>query len=412
MSEVLVIRLSEDMNEASWLVVNEQGHRLSHPASGPLSAAAHQAEGRGVIVLVPGAQATVARVQLPTGRKMRIQQMLPFALEDAVAEDVDGLQFAAGPRDAEDFLPVAIVAKGRIDAWLQACTDAGIRPDKLFIETQGVPETPGSLTLLLENRRVFGKIPGRAPFVFDDLTLTEIFDVLASEQEPSEHLESIVVYADDDAYRAQEPHIQSVQERVTNLEVSVLPDGLLPRLAATLTAGAGSNLLQGDYAVKSDWGALVKPWRLPAALAAGLVVALLAGLAGRYFVLANDDEALTELLASNCQSAFATASLSACDSEIRSRLAVTGQQSGQPGDQSFLTTLGSIAEAADERMLFRAVSFRNGVMNLSIVAPDVQSLDDLAQTLSSDGPLQATIQAATPGDDGIEGRLQIADAGQ
>ena len=129
-------------------------------------------------------------------------------------------------------------------------------------------------------------------------------------------------------------------------------------------------------------------------------------------MLASDDEALTALLASSCQSAFATASLTACDSEIRSRLSVTGPQGVQSGDQNFLATLGSIAEAADERMLFRAVSFRNGVMNLSIVAPDVQSLDDLAQTLSSDGALQATIQAATPGDDGIEGRLQIADAGQ
>ena len=73
-------------------------------------------------------------------------------------------------------------------------------------------------------------------------------------------------------------------------------------------------------------------------------------------------------------------------------------------------TLGTLAAARDARTVFQAVNFRNGVTNVSLIAPDVQSLDSLATAISTDGRLQANIQSAVPGDNGVEGRLQIAEA--
>jgi hypothetical protein len=133
-------------------------------------------------------------------------------------------------------------------------------------------------------------------------------------------------------------------------------------------------------------------------------------LAARYYLLSSEDEALAATLESNCQAAFQTPTLAACEAEIRGRLAASGQAEDTAADAGFLGTLTTVAAARDARMVFQAMSFRSGVTNLSVLAPDVQSLDSLATTIGTDGRLVASIQSAVPGDDGVEGRLQIAES--
>jgi general secretion pathway protein L len=179
-SEFLVVRLSREADQASWLVLSEQGHRLSHTSSGPLSAAAAESRDRKVVLLVPGIEAVSTRVTLPVKRTARIQQMLPFTLEDAVAEDVEELHFAAGPRAPDGSIAVAIVSRRSVADWLARCADAGLRVDTAFVDVQGVPETPGSLTLMLEGSTIYGRLPDREPFVLEDLTLAALVEILAA----------------------------------------------------------------------------------------------------------------------------------------------------------------------------------------------------------------------------------------
>ncbi|NIW24494.1 MAG: hypothetical protein GWN29_07955, partial [Gammaproteobacteria bacterium] len=64
MSEYLVVRLAEDPTQASWVVLSEQGHRLSQTMTGPLTTAATQSGGRNVLLLVPGLDALTTSVEL------------------------------------------------------------------------------------------------------------------------------------------------------------------------------------------------------------------------------------------------------------------------------------------------------------------------------------------------------------
>ena len=91
MSEHLVVRLAEDPANASWVVLSEQGHQLSQTMTGPLAAAATQAAGRNVLLLVPGIDALTTSVTLPVKRQSRIEQMLPYTLEDTVAAEAQAL---------------------------------------------------------------------------------------------------------------------------------------------------------------------------------------------------------------------------------------------------------------------------------------------------------------------------------
>ncbi|MGH8363732.1 MAG: type II secretion system protein GspL, partial [Gammaproteobacteria bacterium] len=93
MSETLVLRMPEAGRPATWLVMDAFGNRMGQPGSGTLAEAAVNADGRRLRACVPGAQTLFLHADLPTRNSHKIQQGLPFALEDRLAEDIENLHF-------------------------------------------------------------------------------------------------------------------------------------------------------------------------------------------------------------------------------------------------------------------------------------------------------------------------------
>jgi general secretion pathway protein L len=409
MSEYLVVRLAGDPDRVTWVVLSEQGHRLNQTVTGSLTTAAHQAAHRKVLLLVPGLDAVTTRVTLPVKRQSRIEKMLPYTLEDSVAEDVDSLLFAAGPNRDDGEIPVAIVARDLIDAWLADCAAAGLTVDAIFVDAQGVPDNPGYLTLLLEDRKVYCRLPDDEAFVFEDIQLEELFEMLGTKADTGAALDNIVVYGDNAGCAHRDDELKELRERVATLDVNVLSDGLLPRLAATLITQPGCNLLQGPYRVKSDWAELARPWRTPGLLILALVIVAGVVQAGNNFRLSRQDQSLTSVLETSCQQAFAVNRLPACEAEIRQRLALTDATENTSNQRAFLDTLLAVARARDNQTVLQAMQFRDGASTLRVTAPDVPSLDRFAQSLGNGGQYRVEIQSANPGEDGVEGRLRIAE---
>ena len=97
-SEHLVIRLEQEHEDASWIVLDENGCRLKMFTRGPLEQATTETKNRSVTVLIPGLDVITTQAKLPAKRISKIRQILPFSLEETVAEDVERLLFAVGPK--------------------------------------------------------------------------------------------------------------------------------------------------------------------------------------------------------------------------------------------------------------------------------------------------------------------------
>jgi type II secretory pathway component PulL len=137
MADWLLIRLPRTPAEqASWIVADARGAAIEAPAGGPLELAQPAAAGRRVCVLVPGTDVLMMEPELPTKAGAKLAQMVPYALEEQLAEDIDELHFAIGRRGGADSLargaprdgrtPVAVVARALMDEWLSAVQAAGI----------------------------------------------------------------------------------------------------------------------------------------------------------------------------------------------------------------------------------------------------------------------------------------------
>jgi general secretion pathway protein L len=403
MSETLVIRLrAAEGAPASWLIVDSNGARSGPVQSGPVADALGVAQGRRVLLLLPGSEITIAEPELPLRGGARLALAVPFALEEQLASDVETLHFAVGTRAAGAVgTPVAVVARQLLDRWHRECEAAGIHPDAAYADAAAVPVGASGCTLLLDEGSLFVHRANGLPYVLDAEPLQDAIDlVLGASGETGEH---VTFYAGTADYERHREVIEGMRARTASLQVKLLPEGPLPLLAAQTASGAGVNLLQGPYAPRSSFGTRFRAWRLPAALAAGAALLFLAGQAVTLWQLNRADRALQAQIDEVAAQVFPGQKV--VDPVAQMRGLANARSAAGGGLLPVLSVLSqALAQAPDTRI--EAMSFRGNALELRLTAPSVQSLDEIQQSMNRDG-IVAELQSATPRGSVVEGRLQV-----
>ena len=259
MSEYLVIRIDQSQIQlANWIAVDSSGARRSQPAIGTLQEAAADIGEREVIVLVPSAEVLTTSVDIPV-KGAKLLAALPFALEEYLAQDIEDLHFAAGPRRSSGRTPVSVVAHERMEEWMAALDYAGITADSIVAESYGLARIPGTISLLLAGEFVFINDGGDIELVMQGVSPGDALAAIGAlddgaeaadedEEAPSSMPRHVLVYCEPgDDERYQHDWI-AMRHELDSVDVKLLPDGVMPRLAVTVATGAGINQLQGQYA--------------------------------------------------------------------------------------------------------------------------------------------------------------------
>jgi general secretion pathway protein L len=404
MTETLVIRLrASDDAPASWLIVDGNGARSGPVQSGPIADALGLAQGRRTFVVLPAADVTLARPDLPPVRgAARIAQAVPFALEEQVASDLEHLHFAVGPRDPDSSAtPVAIVARATLERWQAAWDAAGIRPDAAYPESSLIPSAPNALVLVLDEGMLHVSRAEHAAYALDAEPLPLALELALGEQpEASEHVTFYVTTAE---YEANKDAIEGLRSRTATLQVKLLPDGTLPLLAAQVPASKPINLLQGTYAAPSSFGSQLKQWRLPAALAAATLLTFVGVQGFRLWQLHTAEKQLDAQITATFQQILPGQPVVDPRAQIQGVIARAGG-----GNDSLLPAMSLLAQAIakDPATRVEGMSYRAGVLELRVLAPNVEALDSIKQTMSRDGAT-VELQSANPRDQLVEGRLQV-----
>jgi type II secretion system protein L len=265
---------------------------------------------------------------------------------------------------------------------------------------------PATLVLVIEGERIVGRKPGQAPFVFEGMELRQVLALVLARKPDEAELHHIRVFTDAAGRARFGAELASLAGEFASADVKVLNDGAFPYLAATLAQRAGTNLLQGAYAPRSNWLAMLKPWRLAASLAAASAALALVLQGATYWQLKRADVALTDVVTSTCQRVVGQSTTSACQREVAQRL---GANTGS-ATESFLSTLAAIAAVRGAELRIDALSYRNRVMDLQLLAPSVNALDEFSRALEQTRRFDVEIEAQNPVDSGTEGRLRIVEA--
>lgn len=425
MAESLVLKFDPGSDLAQWIVVDDRGGRRGPPVSGPLSAARVDLGDRALIVLVPASEVLTTAVDMPVKSAAKIQQALPFALEEYVAEDVEDLHFAAGVRNDNGRVPVAVINREKFESWLATLADAGLHADAIMAENYGLAVIPGTISMLLDGDQVFINDGDEVSLVMQDLGPGEALQAIGamdefetdkdSDESAREELappRHVLVYTDAHNQDRHAAQLEVLRHDFTSLDVKVLPDGVLPRLAVTVAAGAGVNFLQGTFGARKEYGSLLRPWRYAAALFLALAVSLFAVQGLKTFKLKQQEADLSsQFLAEYQEIAPGTEEVRDPDAVIQSLINRTRGGSGS-APSVFLASLSELSKAveANDAAKLDAISYRAGVIDVRLSAPSVAVLDNIQRSIDESGRFEADIQSTTQDDDVVDSRIQIRES--
>ena len=371
---------------------------------------------RAVIVLVPSTDVLTTTVDLPVKGGAKLQAALPYALEEYVADDVDELHFASGVRRGSGRIPVSVVRRDKLDAWMSRVSEAGITAASMVADSYGLARIPGTISLLVAENQVVindgsdtelvmqGVSPGDALAAigaFDDGTDADPDD------EPSDMPRHVLVYCNpEDEERYQHDWIAMRQE-LDSLDVKLLADGVMPRMAVTVATGAGVNLLQGSYGRQTDFLGLFQPWKYVAVLLLALLVVGVGAKAANYMTLKRELVGLQQQFLAEYQQMVAGSALPPDPAAAVQSLIARAGSARSP--QVFLRSLEQLSQAMQQNQSasIETISFRAGVVDVRLTAPDVSTLNNIQRSVAQSGRFTATIQSTDQEGDKVNSRIQI-----
>jgi general secretion pathway protein L len=422
MPHTLLLRLpTPGQEDTEWLSIDETGKPTTAKQRGPLSLAAAVARSAKVVVLAPATQILLAEPELPPGSGVKLARAVPFALEEQLTEDVDQLCFALGRRQPNGRTPVAVVSRSLLEAWLAELAAAGIDPAAIYADISLIPENPGQTVMWLEQTRLAVRRPGLLPFAVELTPVTEalvvagvIADPLAgADSEGSgapKTLENAVLYATREDWLQVQGEFQGLADKFESLKVQLLTEGALAWLARDLTTTQAVNLLQGEFARATDYGASWQRWRTAAMLAGGLLLAHVAAAALKIHQANHETKALDAEISQLFSQVMPTDTLQDPRRQMQSRLDRI-RHSG-PGPEYFLRTLEALsgALAAAPKTKIDSLSYREQALDMKVSAPSLAALSQLSQLVGKQG-LNADIQSSTPVEGGVEAHMQVRSQG-
>jgi general secretion pathway protein L len=411
MADWLLLRLPRTPQEqATWLVVDARGAAAGPPQGGPLSLAAPRAAGRHVVVLVPGTDVLLAQPELPPAKAgTKLQQLVPYALEEQLAEDIEELHFAIGRRQGESTrVPVAVVARKRMDEWTTLLKSSGIEAEALYADSELLPHNPGQAVALLEEDAVVVRPPSGNVATLPADALEEALEIALSGIEAgTPGGRGLILYTGAAEWQRHSSIVEAARERFEGIQIQLLAGGPLALFAQQLPTAAATNLLQGPYAAATPhpvgWGA----WRVAAILLAGFIGLHIVGKVAELSVLKHADHRLD----TSMEQVFRMAMPGQPDTyearrQMERRLAAARASQASGGFLSALQALVQAHRAAPDAVL-EGLTFRDGSLELKASAPSVESLDRLSRQLRQQG-WQARLVAGNPKGSAYEGNIQMS----
>jgi general secretion pathway protein L len=400
MRNTLLVRVGQDEDgSCEWLPLDDAGQPVGRVRSGDLPAAAAEANGLRVVVLVPGIDCLLTQATIPGRNRQKLLRAVPYALEEQLIEDVENLHFSLGPALPGGAYPVVVIATRRVDAILGACRSAGLDVYQLIPDLLAVPCAGDALCVVIDGEMALVRTGQYSGYTVD----TENLGLLLAGRPQPEDSPARPVFIHMPAGGV----LPDLGEIADEADITRHDDPVLMLLAQGL-GGTPINLLQGPYSRSQEWGKLWRPWRATAALLlAGLLLSnIVTGV--DYFRLSGEqDEVNARMQAVFMESFPGTKRIVDPRVQMQQQLEQLQRQAGSGA--RFLALLARSADVlrTAKDIEISGASYRAGRLDVDLTAASLQVLDQLKQSLSARGLAVEIQSAAADAGQRVKSRLRI-----
>ena len=360
--------------------------------------------GRRCLVVVPGADVLVTTVRMPTRRRTRITQALPFALEERLTSEVEDLHFAVGRVERDGTVHAAVVERAVMERWREEWEAAGVEPHAVIPENGAVPVDADRWRIVADEERAVLSLGDGAFALESEAAAVAVEAALAAASTPPE---SVVI----EAPEAVSTQLQAVLA-VGNpgaVEARAASGPLLARLAAAVRGRPAIDLLQGEYARRERWGWVWRPLRPAAALLAVWVAAQFSLQVAEMYRLEGESERLRAEIEQVYRDTFPEGRVVNPMVQMRQHLnAARGGTEADGGGPRLTGVLAGAAPAlAGDELHLRSLRLRDGALEVELETRDIESLERVRAAIEESGALEVDVRSASARDGRVEGRLII-----
>ncbi|WP_417437173.1 type II secretion system protein GspL [Idiomarina abyssalis] len=376
MQETLILRLpAYGTNEPiPWLVWHKSQQELI--ASGSLNSVDELSQlkdkaGRcEVIVALPGQDVFMTKVTLPAGTKRHLQRIIPYALEEELASDIEQLHFA-WPDVKGTELPVAVVAKERMDEWLKLLLEAGIDAPYWVPDCFLLPYQEDVWQAIELGDSVIVRTGTWEGFTVEKGQFAELAPALASEQEnPTE----IVHYGELNWPQSPAPLTAADIEVPFTIAVQ------------SLETGNKLNLRQGNYRSHRAKRSVELPWQAFATAASVLFVLAIVLNGVRYWQLNSQSETLKAQAEQLYRDAF-PGNTRIVNLKVQLQRQLDGLGLGNSDQVSVLAVLQQLEPAFKSQpdLQLELLRFQNNELRLQATAKSFSQFESFQQAAKAEG---------------------------
>ena len=359
-----------------------------------------------VHVWTPPADSLLMHATLPTRSRAKIQQALPYALEDQLIGEPEQLHFAY--RILEDnHLAVAVTARERLQTWISQMTAAGLRPASFCPAELMLPFAAGAWSAAFHEGELWVRTGIGSGFVCAasaDAPPSMLEMTLREAREKENAPSSLTLLQPPSGFN------QSTWATRLDLAVNVEKQDYWAIHHEPMPA---LNLLQGAFAPSGQIRALAPALR-PAAIM--LMIWLVGSLVfdfSEWWQLKHAHDALQQQMTSLFRRSFPGAVVQ--DPALQMERLVNDMQgkTGATSANDLLPLLGKVAPViqASPQLKLRGMQYGDLRLTLEITLPDFKTMETIKTALAARG-LQVEVVGANSTSSGVEARLRLSQSGK
>lgn len=385
------------LNSVSWIIDDSNSDlALNH---GSLVDAANASSGHEVTVVLPGERVLYLQAQVPGKNIQKVQQAIPYVLEDSIIDDVEDLYFAIKQSldTSNNQYDVSVVNKDYFESVIKQLENAGIFADSMIADYFLVEE--GS-TLFFDGERVlYNSTETKFSSPVDSTIQLD-----SSKFDEGEKLKLVT---------CSESENSALKYLLKNIDADIESCEQHPLLCLLKTRPTNTiNLLQGHYKKKKDWSQAGKTWYPVAALFLIWFVIQGGVFTYDYFDLSKKNKLLnTEITKIYKQTFPKSRRIIDAKAQMKQKLSEIRKRRGQSGS-SFSEMLSNSASVFSKTkgLVIKSLRYYDGRINLELQISSLQALDKLSEQLKNEKGYQVEIQNASSGKETVTARLQIEGA--
>jgi general secretion pathway protein L len=369
----------------SWCRVDRMGRVRERNECEP--AQASWPGDRPITVLIDAAWCTGLKLELPDMPAARLRQALRWAAEEHLASNAEDEHVVAGPRGDDGLLRALVINRARMRELLAPFQDQAVEvvlPDALCL-----PWQPGQVSLAERNGRILARW---GDWDFGSFEADFLPDLIDSIDGPG--VECLW-------------HGGRLPPILAERKLRPQADDALIALVTAAQAPV-VNLQSGEFSPGSARAA-AGWWRWSAGLAAAVVVLALTAAGLENWMLARQADSLRSAVEAQFQQSFPDVGrvVRGREREQAERELARLRFGESAGLLDLMNRAAPLIEAQG-RLHLDALSYRDGLLEINLRAPDVPALDQLEQRLRALG-LNADLQSASMDGDGASGRIRISE---